>query len=161
MKFRQLLLSLASLPIIFLSACSTSKQPEGDTVMKRPDYFFLDPTARVQAVDDMVRFESNYLLYGAVSNEERREREGHYYSFPWKTSDKVSEAALLFEYRQANTGAEVHALRVPIEDVRRRNVTHVQIVGEPYQLNGKVTAWRATVERNGSAVSSKQSYLWD
>ena len=68
---------------------------------------------------------------------------------------------MLFEYRQENTGADVHALRVPIGKVRRRNVTHVEIIGEPYALNGKVTAWRATIERNGSPVASKQSYLWD
>ena len=160
MKIRQILLSLSLLPILFLSACSTNKQA-GDTVMKRPDYYFLDPSAKIDTPDDMVRFEPRYRLYGAVSNEERRAREGHYYTFPWTTSDKVSEASLLFEYRQENTGADVHALRVPIGKVRRRNVTHVEIIGEPYALNGKVTAWRATIERNGSPVASKQSYLWD
>ena len=160
MKLSQILLSLTLLPVLFLTACSSNKQV-GDTVMKRPDYYFLDPSARIESPDEMVRFESQYRLHGAISNEERRAREGHYYSFPWKTSDRTSDAALLFEYRQANTGAEVHALRVPIEDVRRNNVTRVQIVGEPYTLNGKVTAWRATIERDGSPVSSKQSYLWD
>ncbi|MFT4546172.1 MAG: hypothetical protein ACI8XO_000685 [Verrucomicrobiales bacterium] len=159
MKFRQILLALASLPLLFLVACSSS--PKGDTVMKRPDYFYLDPSVRVQSADEMVNFESRHLLYGAVSKEERRTREGHYYSFPWTTTDKTSEASLLFEYRQQNTGAEVHALRVPIERVRRKNVTEVEIVGEPFQLNGKVTAWRATIERNGSSVTSKQSYLWE
>ena len=130
-------------------------------MMKRPDYYFLDPSARIETPDEMVRFEPRHRLYGAVSNEERRAREGHYYTFPWRTTDKTSDAALLFEYRQENTGAEVHALRVPIENVRRKNVTHIEIIGEPYTLNGKVTAWRATIERNGSAAASKQSYLWE
>ena len=73
----------------------------------------------------------------------------------------MSDAALLFEYRQENTGSLVHSLRVPIDRVRRKNVTRVEIVGEPFQLNGKVTAWRATIERNGQPAASKRSYLWD
>ena len=129
--------------------------------MKRPDYFYLDPSARVETADEMVRFESRHRLYGAISAEERRAREGHYYAFPWRTTDKVSPASLLFEYRQANTGALVHSLRVPLENVRRKNVAHVEIVGEPFELNGKVTAWRATIERNGVGVASKRSYLWE
>lgn len=129
--------------------------------MKRPDYFYLDPSARVETADEMVRFESRYRLYGAISKEEARAREGHYYSFPWTTTDKTSSAALLFEYRQANTGALVHSLRVPLEKVRRKNVAHVEIVGEPFDLNGKVTAWRAAIERNGVEVASTRSYLWE
>lgn len=160
MKFRQFLLSLTCLPLLFLTACS-SNAPSGDTVMKRPDYYYLDPSVRVQSADEMVNFESQHRLYGAVTKEERNLREGHYYAFPWTTSDKTSDASLLFEYRQQNTGATVHALRVPTERVRRKNVTHVEIIGEPFALNGKVTAWRATVERNGSGVASKQSYLWE
>jgi len=162
MKFRQPLSHfLLLVPILALSACS-SGDPKGDTAMKRPDYYFLDPTATaVESRDDMISFESRHHLYGAITNEERRGREGHYYSFPWTTTDKASAASLLFEYRQQNTGAVVHALRVPIERVRRNNVTRVEIVGEPYDLNGKVTAWRATIERGGQAVASKQSYLWE
>ena len=162
MKFCQLLSRLLMLlPILALGACSTSG-PQGDTRMKLPDYYFLDPSAETaKSQDDMIRFESLHRLHGAISNEDRRGREGHYYTFPWTTTDKSSDASLLFEYRQANTGSQVHALRVPIEHVRRKNATHVEIIGEPYELNGKVTAWRATIERNGSAVASKQSYLWE
>lgn len=162
MKFRQLLFRLLVLApaLALLGACS-SAGPNGDTVMKRPDYFYLDPNARIESADEMVRFESRYRLYGAISEEEMSAREGHYYSFPWTTTDKTSAAALLFEYRQANTGALVHSLRVPLEKVRRKNVAHVEIVGEPFELNGKVTAWRATIERNGVAAASKQSYLWE
>ena len=43
--------------------------------MKRPDYYFLDPTVVIESNDDMVRFESRHRLYGAVSREERRARE--------------------------------------------------------------------------------------
>ena len=160
MKFPPLLLSLALVPIVFLSACS-STQTEGDTTMSRPDYYFLDPGTKIDTPDEMIRFEPRHRLYGAVTKEERRAREGHYYSFPWSTVDKDSDASLLFEYRQQNTGAQVHALRVPIDEVRRKNVTRVEIIGEPYQTNGKVTAWRATIERNGTAADKKQSYLWD
>ena len=160
MKFFKPLLLLSVLPLLLLGACSSTKTA-GDTVMKRPDYYYLDPSQKIETPDDMVRFESRYRLYGAITNEERRAREGHYYSFPWKTSDQVSDAALLFEYRQENTGSLVHSLRVPIDRVRRKNVTRVEIVGEPFQLNGKVTAWRATIERNGQPAASKRSYLWD
>jgi len=151
---------LAVIPAIFLASCASSGT-KGDTTMKRPDYFFLDPSVTVESADDMVRFESLHRLHGAVSNEERREREGHYYSFPWSTSDTDSDASLLFEYRQQTTGSEVHALRVPVDRVRRKNVTHVEIIGEPFKMNGKVTAWKATIERNGSPAASKQSYLWE
>ena len=159
MKLRQILLALSILPLLLLGACSSTST--GDTVMKRPDYYYLDPSVRVDSPDDMVRFESRHHMYGAITNEERRQREGHYYSFPWSTSDTSSDAALLFEYRQANTGADVHSLRVPIERVRRKNVTRVAINGEPFQTNGKVTAWRATIERNGEPAATKRSYLWE
>jgi hypothetical protein len=161
MKFRQFLSRfLLFLPLLAMGACSSNKQT-GDTVMKLPNYYYLDPGAQIASPDEMVRFESRHYLHGAISNDDRRAREGHYYTFPWKTSDQASPAALLFEYRQQNTGALVHALRVPIDSIKRKNVTRVEIVGEPYALNGKVTAWRASIERNGASVTSRQSYLWD
>ena len=161
MKFRQPLFRLLVLApaLALLGACSSSGL-QGDTVMKRPDYFYLDPNARIESADEMVRFESRYRLYGAISEEEMSAREGHYYSFPWTTTDTASAAALLFEYRQANTGALVHSLRVPLEKVRRKNVAHIEIVGEPFELNGKVTAWRATLWDGDTLVDEQTSFLW-
>ena len=78
MKFFKPLLLLSVLPLLLLGACSSTKTA-GDTVMKRPDYYYLDPSQKIETPDDMVRFESRYRLYGAITNEERRAREGHYY----------------------------------------------------------------------------------
>jgi hypothetical protein len=36
-----------------------------------------------------------------------------------------------------------------------------QIIGDDYEQDGKITAWRALVIENGKIVALNQSFLWN
>ena len=142
------------------SSCS-SVDKSGSTYFTNVKYYNLDLEKELLTVDRMVQFEQKHHLHGAVSKEEQRSREGHYYTFAWSTSDLTSPALLRFEYRQKQTGPTVQTVELPIDDVRKTNRSTVSIIGEAYHTLGPVSSWRVSIVRNGEVVASDQSYLWE
>lgn len=159
MSFRSLLpLAVGLLAALFSGACK-STDSGGSTEITNSGYFHLDPENEIATPDPMMKFEQRRYLHGAITAEEQREREGHYYAFAWRDEDR-SPAVVRLEYRQEGSGAQVKVQEVAIDAARRKNNTYFQVTGEEYQLGGKVTAWRVSIVRGGSVVASDQSYLW-
>ncbi len=155
MTFRSLLRLLPVLAVAALSSCAS--KPQGFTKVK---IYRLNPTAKINSVDPSIPFEQQYLLHGAVSNDDRQARSGNYYTFFWRADDRTQPVKLRFEYRQSVTRSAVKTMELDITDVKRNNVTHVQITGEGYQTNGKVLAWRATLMQGGKEIATTQSFMW-
>ncbi len=155
MTFRSLLRLLPVLAVAALSSCAS--KPQGFTKVK---IYRLNPTAKINAVDPSIPFEQQHLLYGAVTNDDRDARGGNYYTFFWKADDRTQPVKLRFEYRQAATRSAVKRVEVDITDVKRNNVSKVQITGAEYQTNGKVLAWRAVLLQGGKEIASTQSFMW-
>jgi hypothetical protein len=146
--------------LLLLSACSSvSKGPAGKVVKVK--HFHLVPGERLVTADRSILFERQHLLHGAVSASEQRERAGHYYSFQWSVDDRSQPVTLRLQYRQANTGLDVQTLTQEVAEVRRSNWSKFQITGPAYHQNGRVTAWKLTLERGGEVLASQQSYLWE
>ena len=155
MTFRSLLRLLPVLAAAALSACAS--KPQGFTKVK---IHRLDYKARITAVDPSIPFEQQHLLYGAVSNDDREARNGNYYTFFWNAEDRTQPVKLRFEYRQSVTRSAVKKVEVDVPNVKRNNITKVQITGEEFLTNGKVLAWRAVLVQGGKEIATTQSFMW-
>ncbi len=150
----------AGLLALFGVSCSSTDK-SGSTYFTNVKYYNLDLEKAVITTDRMVQFEQKHYLHGAISKEEQRSREGHYYTFAWSTTDTSSPAVLRFEYRQKETGPTVQTVELPVDDVRKNNRSTVSIIGEAYHTLGPVRSWRVSILRNGEVVAQDQSYLWE
>jgi hypothetical protein len=155
----RLLLSASLLSTLLTSCSSVSKGPGGQ--ISKVKYFHLIPTERQRTPDRSLSFERQYLLRGAVTAAEQRERAGQYYSILWKVTDRSQPVTVKFQYRQANTGLEIATLEQTVTDVRRNNWSKFQVTGPAYNSNGRVTSWKVTLEREGQVLASQQSYIWE
>ena len=117
--------------------------------------------SRNQGSDDVnIAFERRRLLYGAVNPSDVRDRYGNYYTFMWR-SKRAAHLTVRLEYRQQKLGALVQAREVDYLAGLGSHVTHFNIIGDDYQEQGRVTAWRLVViEDHDKIVALKQSYLW-
>ena len=159
MKFRSsLFAALASAAVLVLASCS-STTPEAPTEITGAKYVLLDPELALETPDPMINFERRQLMRGAVTKEEREDREGHYYVFWWKDSVRTP-AIVRLEFRQESTGSMVKVREKVVDEVKRKNKTYFKVTGEEYQTDGRVTAWRVSVVRDGETVATDQSYLW-
>lgn len=153
------LLAAGLLALLGVSCSSVDKS--GSTYFTNVKYYNLDLEKELVTNDRMVQFEQRHYLHGAISKEERSDREGHYYTFAWSTTDTTSPTAIRFEYRQKETGPAVQTVELPVENVRRNNRTTISIIGEAYHTLGPVRSWRVSILRNGEVADSDQSYLWE
>ncbi len=155
---RLLLPALAAASL--LSSCSSASKSSGGTISKVKQ-FHLIPTERTRAKDRSLSFERQYLLHGAVTAAEQRERAGNYYAFHWKVADRSQPVTVKLQYRQAESGLEIATMEQVITEVRRSNWTKFQVTGADYHSRGRVTSWKLTLERGGEILASQQSYLWE
>lgn len=119
-----------------------------------------DRTRRNEIAEDvMAKFDRDRILYGAVTEEERNARQGHYYVFWWR-SQRPADVTVRFEYRQANLGNLVQARELDFSVPKGTHEAKFAIIGDDYLDDGKITAWRALVIENNRIVATTQSFLW-
>ena len=148
-----LLISLGSL------SCSTVSKGEGAKITK-VKYFHLNPEVPLNTQERALQMERDYHLYGAVTRAERQQRSGHYYSVFWKADDRETPLLLRFEYRQAKAGLKTMRLEIPVDRIRRSNVTRFEITGDAYLELGPVTAWKVSLVRGNEELVAQESFLW-
>jgi hypothetical protein len=116
-------------------------------------------TARGGISNSYLQAEIDRRYYGAVSNLERRMREGHYYNFEWSTS-KTADLTIRFEYRQEKLGLAVQLIEMDYPKAKGTYRSEFSVIGDDYHQDGPVTAWRVTLVENGRIVGVNQSFLW-
>jgi hypothetical protein len=112
------------------------------------------------AYDEMIRFERQRVTLGAVTQVDRRQRYGQYYDFFWR-SKRQADVTVRFEWRQQNLGSFVQAKELEYKGAKGSFKSSFQVVGDDYEQEGQVTAWRAVIIENGRIVALNQSFLWN
>lgn len=135
-----------------LASCASDPAP---LVVKT---FQLRDERRDADADPMARMEKHRRLLGAVSLEERRQRLGQYFTVLWHDPAAGSPARVVFEYRQGGSRVKRMTRDFPAQQVEGR--AEFAVIGDDFFRNGRVLAWQATLERGGTAVASRRSYLW-
>lgn len=121
-----------------------------------------DAGSQVGDSNEVVRAAKLKRLYGAVSLEEREQRLGDYYTVDWDgpAGQEAQSVRVVFEYRQAATGAKV-LTKVEERPGTARGTVEFSVIGEAYEQGGRVLAWRIRLYRGGELVDTKRSYLWN
>ena len=109
---------------------------------------------------DFIRAEMNMRLHGAVTLAERKLRLGNYYHLRWRGLSGKAPVKIVFDYRQARTGATVRRLEVMAEPSKKGD-REIAIKGRDYLRDGHVQSWRVRLYDGEKLVATKKSYLWD
>jgi hypothetical protein len=109
--------------------------------------------------NETINFERQYLNYGALSADERRQREGTYFDFYW-LAKRRADLTVRFEYRQAQTGNAVMAQEIFVPQAKGTMKSSFQVTGDAFLWDGPATAWRCLLIENNRIVAFTQSYLW-
>lgn len=132
-----------------------------DAIQFRKTKIFLnEPELLKPTTEDMISFERQRVNFGAVTQLDRQQRYGHYYTFFWRSGRKA-DLTLRFEYRQQKLGSYVQAKEHFYPGTKGSVQSQFQVIGDDYAEEGRVTAWRAVLIENGKIVGLTQSFLWN
>ncbi len=126
---------------------------------RKTQLLFINEEAYPADTDQVLVFERNRILYGAVNELERSNRYGNYFRFFWRT-DRIADVTVRLEYRQANLGPKVQALELSYSGAMGSVKSEFAVIGDDYLQDGRVSAWRALIIENGRVVALTQSALW-
>ena len=111
-------------------------------------------------LDPMIAFERQRVNFGAISDFDREQRYGHYFTFFWRVK-RAADVTIRLEYRQQNLGAYVLARELFYKNVKGSVQSDFTVIGDDYRHDGKITGWRALLIENGKIVALNQSFLWN
>lgn len=148
-------LLLAAIGAALLPLCSCSSTQSGITKVKS---FHLVEGGQKAAADQAIPFEYKHYMHGAVTSQERRDRQGNYYTVMWRV-DTPGAVTIRLDYRQGDSRSQVNSKEVTASG--GRGTVKFEINGAEYQAAGKVTAWKVTLLQNGNVIGSQQSFLWE
>lgn len=132
-----------------------------DAIQFRKTKIFLnEPELFKPTTDPMIAFERQRINFGAVTQLDRQQRYGQYYTFFWRTARKA-DLTIRFEYRQQRLGSYIQAKELFYPAAKGSVQSQFQVIGDDYAEEGKVTAWRAVVIEDGKIVGLTQSFLWN
>jgi len=121
--------------------------------------FLNQPETFQSTQNEMILNERRRVNFGALTAEERRQRQGTYFDFFWRAR-RPADLTVRLEYRQPALGNDVRAQEVSYQQARGTVKTSFAVTGDLYHWDGPVTAWRCLLIENGRIVALKQSYLW-
>lgn len=150
-----------ALGLALFSCKSTNPPGPGGQIVKVKYYHLLNDEKVVPGTNDAVGFERDHYLYGAISNKDRKLRDGNYYVVMWKATDRSQPVKVRLEYRQQNTGTKIKTKEKEVATIKWRNDTEFEVNGEEYLNDGAVTSWRVTLVRGKVVLAEAKSYLWD
>lgn len=132
---------------------------DNDFQFRKVKRFLNQPELFQPTQNETINFDRRRINYGALSAEERRQRQGTYFDFFWR-ADRAADLKVRLEYRQAKLGNAVRAQEVAYEQAKGTVKTSFAVIGDSFHWDGPVTAWRCLLIENNRIVAFTQSYLW-
>jgi hypothetical protein len=146
-------------PVALVDAPVLSLALDNDFEFRKVKRFLNQPELFQPTENEMINFDRRRVNFGALSAEERRQRQGTYFDFFWR-ANRPADLKVRFEYRQARLGNAVRAQEVAYEQAKGTVKTSFAVVGDSYHWAGPVNAWRCLLIENNRIVAFTQSYLW-
>lgn len=116
-------------------------------------------TATVPIQSEAIAFEARRVDYGAITNVDRVQLQGNYFSFFWRNKG-VADVTVRLEYRQSDLGNYVMAQERYYPNAKGTHQSDFSVIGDDYLEAGAVTSWRALLIVDGRIVALTQSYMW-
>lgn len=145
---------------MLITSCATQPRGSGPARITKVKTYHLQPGMDLQTQDQMIRFEYQHRMHGAITTEDYAARYGNYYTVFWKNENKGANLTLRLEYTQANTGAEVKTREIALPGAGGRGTSEFQIIGEDYATNGPVNAWKVSLLQGDQVIDENKSFLW-
>lgn len=111
-----------------------------------------------------MRAHSQYLLHGANSSRERRNRLGDYYFVEWYDGCPKAPTRIEMLYTQAATASQVLSRSINYPNPRSfRGIRRATFAfnGPERARKGDILTWRINLYVNDKQVDSYRSYLWN
>lgn len=108
---------------------------------------------------EALQFQREWINYGALSQDERDQRQGTYFDIFWR-AERPADVTVRFEYRQAKLGNAVMAKETFVPQAKGTVKSSFSVIGDEFQWDGPVTEWRCLLIEDGKIVGFTQSYLW-
>jgi hypothetical protein len=143
---------LATVPVLPLAL-------DSDFEFRKVKRFLNQPEIFQETENEVINYERRRVNFGALSADERRQRQGTYFDFFWRAK-RPANLIVRLEYRQAKLGNAVRAQEVAYEQAKGSVKTSFAVIGDNYLWDGPVTAWRCLLIENNRIVAFTQSYLW-
>jgi hypothetical protein len=131
-----------------------------DFEIRKVTKFLNDPRFQKPTEDPMLIFERQRVNFGAVTGLDQLERRGYYFNVWWRAR-RVADVALRLEYRQEKLGSYVQAKELHYPATKGTIQSQLRVIGDEYNDNGRITAWRLLLIENGRAVGLHQSFQWN
>jgi hypothetical protein len=128
-------------------------------VIRKIKRFYFEPLTFETTPNEMVNFERNRYSFGAVNNQDIRQRAGNYFDIFWRARDRA-DVTVRLEYRQAGLGNTVWAQEIQYPQARGSFKSPFQVTGDEYLEGGRVTSWRVLLIVDNRIVAFRQSFLW-
>ncbi len=132
---------------------------DGDFSFRKTIRFLNQPDLMMETLSEPIIFERKRVNFGALTEDERRQRQGTYFDFFWRAR-RPADITVRFEYRQAKLGNAVRAKETSVSQARGTMKSSFAVIGDEFLWDGPVTAWRCLLIENNRIVAFKQSYLW-
>jgi hypothetical protein len=143
---------LAAAPVLPLAL-------DSDFEFRKVKRFLNQPEIFQETLNEAINYERRRVNFGALSADERQQRQGTYFDFFWRAK-RPANLTVRLEYRQAKLGNAVRAQEVAYEQAKGSVKTSFAVIGDNYLWDGPVTAWRCLLIENNRIVAFTQSYLW-
>ncbi len=160
------------LVVLLAASCTTAPKPvelaearvlplalDQDFEFRKVKRFINQPETFTDTPNEVILFDRKRINHGALSAEERKQREGTYFDIWWRAR-RAADLTVRLEYRQAKLGNDVRAQEVSYSGARGTVKTSFAVIGDNYLWDGPVTAWRCLLIENGRIVAVTQSFLW-
>jgi hypothetical protein len=122
--------------------------------------FLNDPTQTKTGGNQSIEYEFKYLNHGAVTEEQRSRRIGHYFVVNWSNGNEAQDLVLRMDYRQSKTRDKIYTIEIPFTAARGSKKGKFAVIGDAYSQLGQVYSWRLSVVRDGTIVAQKKSFVW-
>lgn len=159
--------------VLMLASCVTPTGPavempeapvlplalDDDFEFRKVRRFLNQPELFQTTENEMINFERARVNFGALETDQLLERQGTYFDIFWRAR-RTTDLTVRFEYRQAKTGNAVMAQEIQVPQARGTMKSSFNVIGDNYQWDGPVTAWRCLLIEDGRIVAFTQSFLW-
>lgn len=105
-------------------------------------------------------YELTYLNWGAITKEQLKARQGHYFTITWDNDGPAADFIARFEYREVKSKEIVRTLEQPMPKVSGTVRSYFAVVDKAYQQYGPVVSWRFSVLKGDTVVCEAKSYIW-
>jgi len=105
-------------------------------------------------------FEIKYINWGAVTDEQLKARQGHYFTISWQNGGPKSDFTARFEYRQVKSKEVVRTLTQNMPHVSGTVRSYFAVVDKAYLAYGPVCSWRFSILKGDTVVAETRSFIW-